>query len=196
MLYGGETTSKGDDRVHAYGSIDELSALLGVILAEPGVDRIRARLLSLQRVLYRVGADLATPLSFGGKVPRIEESEVMELERLIDSAEAKVSSLTQFILPGGTRIGALLHQARTVCRRAERWVVSLAEREEINEACLRYLNRLGDFLFIAARVVNAEEKIPEITVQAAQEAPEKPTSALRSAGSVTCAPNSPSPYAA
>ena len=166
LLYGGWTTSKADARVHAYGSIDELSALLGVILAEPGVDRIRSRLMSLQRALYTVGADLATPLSFGGKVPRIEEKEVEELEHLIDSAEAKVPPLTQFILPGGTRVGALLHQARTVCRRAERWVVALGEHEEINTACLRYLNRLGDFLFAAARVVNAEEKIPEITVQA------------------------------
>ncbi len=181
MLYGGGRISKADARVHAYGSIDELSALLGVILSELRGDSLRPRLLSMQATLYRLGADLATPHQTrsspraesrgvdAGQAPRdpvaamrLTEADVTEIERYIDAAEARVPPLTHFILPGGTRSGALLHQARTICRRAERWVVMLSEREEVNSAALRYLNRLGDELFALARVVNSEAGFPEV----------------------------------
>jgi cob(I)alamin adenosyltransferase len=161
LLYGGGMTSKTNPRVHAYGSIDELSALLGVILAEGESGSWREELLSIQRSLYRAGADLATPLRDPVIHMRMTQADVEDMERRIDVLESLIKPLTHFILPGGTRIGALLHQARTVCRRAERWVVSLSESEEINGACLRYLNRLGDFFFALARKVNADADIPE-----------------------------------
>ena len=164
MLYGGGRISKADPRVHAYGSIDELSALLGVILAEEKRESLRAKLLSLQHMLYRLCADLATPLTFQGKAERLTEGDVEDIERAIDAAEKLVPPLMHFILPGGAKSAALLHQARTVCRRAERWVVELSEREQVNEASLKYMNRLGDYLFALARVSNAEAKIPEVTL--------------------------------
>ena len=175
MLYGGGRISKADPRVHAYGSIDELSAILGVVLAGEQGGKLRSRLLPVQATLYRLGADLATPhqtRSVGaGQAPRdpvaamrLTETDVREIERAIDEEEARVPPLTHFILPGGTKSAAELHQARTVCRRAERWVATLSEREQVNDASLRYMNRLGDYLFALARVCNSEAGIPEVTL--------------------------------
>lgn len=154
MLYGGSTTSKTNPRIHAYGTVDELDAEIGVILAEDCPTALREKLLLIQRTLYRVKADLATPRDHLGKAVRIDDTDVQELERWIDEAEAHVPKLTHFILPGGTKIAALLHRARTVCRRAERWTVALARLEPINLVTIRYLNRLGDELFALARVSN------------------------------------------
>lgn len=161
-LYGGGRTSKSAPRIHAIGAVDELSALLGVVLAESVPEELREQLVKVQHALYMAGADLAIPLR---KVEtRVTEDAVAEVERWIDEAEGKVPQLRHFILPGGTRVGALLHQARTVCRRAERWVFALAEVEGVNGECLKYLNRLGDFLFAVARVVNRENGVEEMAV--------------------------------
>jgi cob(I)alamin adenosyltransferase len=170
QLYGGARIAKNEPRIHAYGSIDELHAFLGVVLTERMPGELQKQLTTIQHALYIAGADLATPYqspsSGTGQAPlrtkRIEQSQVEGLERWIDEAEGKVPKLTHFILPGGTKVGALLHQARTICRRAERWLVALSKTDEINYACLRYLNRLGDFFFAAARVVNAEGGVPEM----------------------------------
>ena len=170
MLYGGEKILKSEPRIHAYGSIDELNALLGTLLVEKLPKELHAQLTTIQHALYIAGADLATPhqslRSGAGQAPlptkRITQEQVEELEQWIDAAEGRVPPLTHFILPGGTRTGSLLHQTRTVCRRAERWIVALMKTDDINFACLRYVNRLGDFFFAAARVVNAEGGMEEI----------------------------------
>jgi len=107
-------------------------------------------------MLHRVGADLATPQSGKVKVVRVSSQDVVDVEHWIDEAEAMIPPLTKFILPGGTRVGALLNVARTVCRRTERWVVELMGREAVNTEVVKYLNRLGDYLFAAARVSNRE----------------------------------------
>lgn len=162
MLYGGERILKSDPRIHAYGSIDELSALLGVLLTENMSDALRDKLMTIQHALYVAGADLATPFAYQGDSKRITQEQVEEMERWIDEAEGRVPAVTAFILPGGTRVGALLHQARTICRRSERWIVALSRANDINYSCLRYVNRLGDYFFAAARVANAEGKAKEI----------------------------------
>jgi len=161
MLYGGKRVSKTDPRVHAYGSVDELSAIIGVILAESVPQELREQLLKIQRMLYRAGADLATPQPTQ-TTKRVTQEDVTEVEQWIDEAETRVPPLTHFILPGGTRTGALLHQARTVCRRAERWVFGLAEAERVSPECLKYLNRLGDYFFAVARKLNAQAGVEEV----------------------------------
>jgi cob(I)alamin adenosyltransferase len=136
----------------AYGDVDELNSWLG--LARTGLvdPQLAAALGKIQNELFIVGADLASPLTV--QVPRLEESHVEELETLIDQLLEELEPLLEFILPGGTQLGATLHLARAVARRAERSVVSLAAEESINEKTLKYLNRLSDLLFVMARVAN------------------------------------------
>lgn len=162
QLYGGEKTSKRNPRIHAYGTADELDALLGVIRSDEGCPaELRTMLIAIQRTLYKLKADLATPSRRIGESMFIGDEEVAILEKLIDEAESKVPPLRHFVLPGGTLTAAKLHLARTVCRRAERWVVELAHHERINFCCLRYLNRLSDYLFALSRVCNHEAGVTE-----------------------------------
>lgn len=157
QLTSGERTSKTNPRVHAFGTVDELDALIGVLRAEEGCsNEVSEKLLSIQKKLYVLKSDLARPSHAGGN-QNIEESDVEELEKWISDAESKLPELNHFIIPGGTKLGAKLHFARTVCRRAERWVVALSRHEKINMGVLRYLNRLSDLLFVFARLVNCEE---------------------------------------
>ena len=153
QLASGEKTSKTNPRVHAFGTVDELDALIGVLRTEDGcVSDISEKLLLIQKKLYVLKSDLARPSS--GEGQNIEEGDVEEVEKWIDEIESKLPELTHFIIPGGTKLGAKLHFARTVCRRAERWVVELSRREKINMGCVRYLNRLSDLFFVMARGVN------------------------------------------
>lgn len=154
-LFGGKRVSKTHPRIHAYGSVDELNACLGVVLAEESLPvELHHQLLSTQRLLFVVGADLATPLESKAKIQRVLPTHIADVEEWIAAIESCLPTLTRFILPSGSRIGALLHQARTVCRRAERWVVGLGESETINVQVQVYLNRLGDYLFLVAREAN------------------------------------------
>lgn len=175
-LFGPTRTSKASARLHAYGTVDELNALLGQSLAErPLVDPLRTQLHRIHNMLFTVGADLAcppkpwrrgaTPLSDRTKAKRVTVNHIGTLERWIEELEGQLPPLQSFIVPGGSKGGALLHLARTVCRRAERWVVALKEQEPINPQVLIFLNRLGDYLFLAARAVNRAEGIPEEQVQ-------------------------------
>jgi cob(I)alamin adenosyltransferase len=153
-LFGGQRVSKDSLRVHAYGTADECNAAVGVARAagvDPELDELLAQ---VQNQLFVVGADLATP-GENANIPRVGEAEVTFLEQAIDRLEESLEPLRQFILPGGTPGAAHLHLARTTCRRAERWAVSLAQEEELNPQVLTYLNRLSDFLFVAARAANA-----------------------------------------
>lgn len=167
-LFGGGRVLKDDPRVEAYGTVDELNAALGVTLTELDEDDIRSLVIEVQRQLFDVGADLATPLERDDAetkwpVPRVKPEQTAMLEQAIDRFETELPPLTQFILPGGSVAGARLHVARCVCRRAERRVVSLARDQSINEDVLAYLNRLSDLLFVLARVVNHRRHNPELT---------------------------------
>lgn len=155
-LFAGGRVRKDHPRVEAYGAVDELNAAIGLVRAL-GVDaELDAWLERVQRALFVVGSDLATPLDRSPDwLTRIDETAATALEREIDVLEAELEPLKHFILPGGTPGAAALHVARTVCRRAERAAVALAAAESVNPAALRYLNRLSDWLFVVARAANA-----------------------------------------
>jgi cob(I)alamin adenosyltransferase len=158
-LVGGARISKASPRVEAYGDVDELNSLIGVARARLTDKQVDDALGLIQNDLFTLGADLASPAEI--EVPRINESFVTSLEALSDDFLSELEPLKEFILPGGSEAGALLHVARTVARRAERRVVALSELEEINAATITYLNRLSDLLFILARVVNRRAGVPE-----------------------------------
>jgi cob(I)alamin adenosyltransferase len=165
-LFGGQRVSKTDARVEAYGVVDELNAVLGVALAaddSPKLAPLRELLLSIQRDLFVLGADLATPRGQEASyLPRVQEEQVEALERAIDSAEAGLPPLRNFILPGGGAPAAELHHARTVCRRAERATVALAVQQDVGAIPVHYLNRLADLLFVLARQAAHVQGAPEI----------------------------------
>ena len=151
----GTRVSKDHPRVSAYGSVDELNAGLGLLIAAATteIDLLRA----IQNDLFDVGADLCrppTPDEQPGQRLRIQESQVSRLESAIDRLNADLAPLTSFILPGGTPAAAWCHLARTVCRRAERDLVTLADGDAVNPQVIVYLNRLSDLLFVLARVYN------------------------------------------
>ncbi|MCK9407730.1 MAG: cob(I)yrinic acid a,c-diamide adenosyltransferase [Bacteroidetes bacterium] len=155
VLFGGIRVPKDAQRIEAYGSVDELNCLLGIICSmktDATVDRILGK---IQHQLFELGADLATPIAHKSSlIPRIKKSHSLFLEKSIDAMEVKLKPLTSFILPGGCVVAAHLHLARTVCRRAERSVVRLSHNENIGGTVIVYLNRLSDLLFVLARYVN------------------------------------------
>ena len=162
-LYGGERISKTHPRLHAYGTVDELNACIGLVLAEQGLpEEFHTQLSEIQKMLFIMGSDLATPLNEDIEVPRIELHHIDELELWGMQQEESLPSMQKFILPTGCKAGALLHQARTVCRRAERWMVDLAKQEDINSNALVYINRLSDYLFLTARSVNKAANVSEV----------------------------------
>lgn len=162
-LFAGGRVGKDALRLHAYGTVDELNALLGLALAHGLADDVASRVLAVQNDLFVVGADLATPLDANAaSITRVEPASVDRLEQEIDAMEAYLPALRSFILPGGPPGGAALHVARTVCRRAERWIVGVAHVENINPAVLRYVNRLSDWLFVAARYESMRKGVAEM----------------------------------
>ncbi len=158
----GERRAKNDLRIEAYGTIDEANSAIGLARVATAPDaawaRVDAMLLIIQNDLFDLGADLCVPHCAEGNTQplRIVQSQVDRLERAIDEFNAELAPLRSFVLPGGSPAAAALHLARTVTRRAERLLVALAEApgEEVGGPALRYLNRLSDFLFVAARYVN------------------------------------------
>lgn len=158
-LASGATVSKSDARVEAYGTVDELNAVIGLARLHSGQnDRIDAMLGRIQNELFDLGADLATPLDPPPKweALRILDSQVERLEAEIDWMNESLKPLDSFILPGGSPLSAHLHLARTVCRRAERDAIRAIEADKgLSAVALRYLNRLSDHLFVAARRANA-----------------------------------------
>jgi len=158
-LVDGSRVSKSHLRVGAYGDVDELNSWLGLARVGLADRQLNEALGKIQNELFIVGADLASPMSI--QVPRITEEHLTEMEQLIDQLLEELEPLREFILPGGSQLGATLHLARTVARRAERLVVALSEREEINEYALSYLNRISDLLFVMARVANKRASIQD-----------------------------------
>jgi cob(I)alamin adenosyltransferase len=152
----GSRVPKLDCRIGAFGAVDELNAAIGVVLAHPELpDRLRAPLDRIQNELFDVGADLCVPFGVTDRL-RVEQAAVDRLEQLCDDFNSELPMLKSFILPGGTESAARLHVARTTCRRAERDAIAANEEDGINPLVLSYLNRLSDFLFIAARFANAD----------------------------------------
>jgi cob(I)alamin adenosyltransferase len=160
-LYGGTRVSKADPRVAAYGDVDELNACLGIVRAQGELaEDIVTLLEQLQKDLFAIGARLANPSdkpsrrsTMDDRRSTIDAADVVRLEASIDRLEAELPPLRRFILPGGSRAGALLHFSRTVCRRAERAIVSLGT-EQVDQHLVIYVNRLSDLLFVMARAVN------------------------------------------
>jgi cob(I)alamin adenosyltransferase len=154
-LFGGGRVPKDDPRVSAYGEVDELNATLGFAAALDPAEFESDFIQAIQRDLFAIGAELATP-----KVEKMREQlaaeRVSAIEAVIDKHEATLPPLKNFILPGGTPKAAALHVARTTCRRAERAVVSLARDEQVSPVIVHYLNRLSDLLFVLARAVNQQ----------------------------------------
>ncbi len=170
-LVGGQEVPKDHPRIGAYGTVDELNAILGIVrvynrdskASAEAVGRIDQMLHRIQNDLFNVGSDLATRAEdrWPGMY-RVGTEDVTRLEGWIDVLNEDVGPLKEFILPGGGPVGAFLHQARTVCRRAERDLVQLLREEpETGEGCMRYLNRLSDFLFVAGRWASKQLDEPE-----------------------------------
>jgi cob(I)alamin adenosyltransferase len=166
-LFGGGRVPKDDKRVEAYGDVDELNASLGLARSIEMMPRIDEVLVPVQRDLFAIGALLATPdrdrMREQLAKARIDAERIAELEHAIDDCERELEPLRSFILPGGTPKAAALHVARTVCRRAERRVVTLAHEVELPELVVQYLNRLSDLLFMLARVANRRAGAGEVT---------------------------------
>jgi cob(I)alamin adenosyltransferase len=151
----GSRVPKLDSRIGAFGTVDEVNAQIGVVLALRELpDAVHIALRRIQNELFDVGADLSVPFAVENRL-RVTQDRIDELERCCDELNADLPPLRSFVLPGGTEAAALLHVARTTCRRAEREALAAADDHDVNPLVLAYLNRLSDFLFIAARATNA-----------------------------------------
>jgi cob(I)alamin adenosyltransferase len=166
-LFGGGRVSKDHIRVAAYGDVDELNSVIGLVRATAPREFEDALLESIQRDLFSIGGHLATPdpdkVRKALEKASLSADQVAEFERVIDAADRELPALTAFVLPAGTPKAAALHVARTICRRAERQVVHLAAQETVPELFLVYLNRLSDLLFTLARLANHRAGTGDVT---------------------------------
>ena len=169
-LVGGKRVPKDSPRIDAYGTIDELNSVVGLarVFNEESLDAGEAHqfldgvLCQIQDELFDLGSELATPPEFFKEgMYRVSESEIERIEKLIDRCQKDLEPLKSFILPGGGRIGAYLHQCRTVCRRAEREILRFSRSEEVNRNALKYVNRLSDLFFVLSRWIAKQTGEPE-----------------------------------
>lgn len=162
-LFGGSRVSKDDARIEAGGAIDELNSAIGLARTSCQDTELQGHLSRLQEHLFTVGAELSTLPGSPAEASRPEVDPVWidALERAIDTWESELPPLKLFVLPGGGRLGAELHLARTICRRAERRIVTLASTSEVDPRVIAFVNRLSDFLFVAARIANHREQVKE-----------------------------------
>jgi cob(I)alamin adenosyltransferase len=162
-LFGGVRVKKNNVRVEAYGTVDELNAVLGIVRAVSKDEKINKIIQTVQNLLFTLGADLATPFDVKSpKLKRIGDEDIKLVENFIDELEAELEPLKNFILPGGVLLSSVLHLARAVCRRAERRIISLSEVEKINEKVIPFVNRLSDLFFVLARYANKIEGVDDI----------------------------------
>jgi cob(I)alamin adenosyltransferase len=152
----GTRVPKDSARVEAYGTVDELNSILGVLLTEDLPADLRAALTDIQHDLFDLGGELCIP----GRTA-LADARVTQLEQILDRLNADLTPLKEFILPGGNRAAALCHLARTVCRRAERRTIALSRMEGVSPVAVKYLNRLSDLLFVMARALNKHAGQPD-----------------------------------
>lgn len=165
-LVGGERVRKNSQRLETYGTLDELSSHLGVIASDQACpDEVIGQLQQIQNELFNIGAYLATAVTPGEqpKCTTLDTTVLETLEQWIDALDEQTPKIRAFVLPGGAKVSAECHVARTVCRRTERDAITLAEQEYVDPMVLTYLNRLSDYLFIAARFMNFMQGIEEVT---------------------------------
>lgn len=160
-LIGGKRISKSNQRIIAYGAVDELNSSIGIILSSKLDNDVHSILEKIQNDLFVVGADLANP-DLNVSSNRVTEDMVKFLEDIIDKFESELSPITYFILPGGDTVSSQVHLARAISRRAETQIVQLSEKEVINKTCQVYINRLSDLLFVIARLINKRKMIKDI----------------------------------
>ena len=161
-LFGGKRVPKYALRIEVYGTIDELNSVIGICRTINKIKKLENILKEIQNTLFKLGADLATPNSITNKrITRIQNTDIVKIEKLIDNIDSNLQTLKYFILPGGSRLAAYLHFARAICRRAERLLTKLMHKEKIRNQSLVYLNRLSDLFFVLARWVNKALKVPE-----------------------------------
>ena len=167
-LFGGKRVLKLELRVECYGTVDELNSIIGLVLANEVPQKLKPVIEKISNYLFNLATELATPPEYLQKltINRINIEHIELLEGLIDEYTGQLPLLSNFILPGGTKAAAFLHQARTVCRRGERLVVSLSQVDELSEFIIKFLNRLSDFLFTAARYANFLEDVPDVKWEA------------------------------
>lgn len=156
-LFGGKVVVKDDPMVEAYGAVDELNSSIGVIIAFSDDQELKEMLMDIQKDLFAMGAELASE----GKTTKITPVKIEKLEKEIDVIEPQLQRLTNFVIPGGSKTAALLHLTRTICRRAERRIVTLSKHMKINPEIIKYLNRLSDLLFVLARFANRKKHFEE-----------------------------------
>lgn len=160
--------AKASPRLDAYGTVDEFSATLGVVLSHPGCPaEIKQLLLNVQNKLFNIGAYLATdsPAEAPATLYGLDDDDIAAIEANIDSLDEKTPKINTFVLPGGTPLSAHTHVARTVCRRAERMILRLDQLQKVDTRVIRYFNRLSDYLFILSRYINHNAGVNEITWQ-------------------------------
>lgn len=153
----GTRAAKDSARVEAYGAVDELNSTIGVLLTQPLPDKVSVQLTDIQHELFDLGGELCIPGRSALAQPQIDR-----LEHQLDAMNAELAALKEFILPGGTAAAALCHITRTVCRRAERRVITLARIESVGAVSIAYLNRLSDYLFVLARYLNKSSGRPDV----------------------------------
>ena len=160
-LQGGKRVSKSDLRIQAYGLVDEINSVLGIILTHELDSDLKNLLILIQNELFVAGSDLSNP-DIANIKNRITNSMVLNLEDNIDKFEGELTPLANFILPGGHKTASFLHLARTTTRRAETILVELSKTEQLNPECQKYLNRLSDLLFVMARLVNKRTNTSDV----------------------------------
>lgn len=163
-LITGKRVSKASERVDTYGTVDELNSILGVVVANLNASQkeIIKALENIQHDLFAIGASLASPENSKQQIVNSKlEKQVIAFEKMIDKLTKTLPPLKNFILPGGGKAGAFLHMARTVCRRAERRIIALSQKEQVDDEIIKYFNRLSDLLFTMARFVNQKDKKKE-----------------------------------
>jgi cob(I)alamin adenosyltransferase len=161
-LFGGDRLSKDDARIEAYGTVDELNAFVGLLRDHLVDEEVRVLLLTIQNRLFTLGAHLATAPGRQSVAPDLKDEDIQLLEQAMDRMDEVLAPLRNFILPGGHAAISYAHLARTICRRAERRVVSLVQEDEAVEMIIRYLNRLSDYFFVLARYVAHLYKVEEV----------------------------------
>lgn len=169
-LFGGTRVKKYNARIESYGTVDELNSYIGLIKDQEISKEAKESLLKIQNELFTLGAMLATPpdketLKSGKErlnIPKVDDEAILFLENEIDKMDLELPQMTHFILPGGHQAVSFCHVARCVCRRAERLSVELNDQEAINDAILKYLNRLSDYLFVLARMLSKDLSVAEI----------------------------------